>query len=220
MNGSVEKHFLRRGHGVEFEMEADWVRRHLPTAARRVVDVGCGIGGLFGVIGPSRALGVDHCVEGLTLTRKRFQSTPLMCAAAERLPFTDGAFDAMTCQHVIEHISAYKQACREWLRALQPGGVLLLLTPNAQFRDPSVYADKTHVRIFDRHSLRSLLLEVGFDILDLRTIGLPWFRNYHRIPSGWRLRRFVTTHATVWSAFPLWRWKGQTLCCVARRPAS
>jgi SAM-dependent methyltransferase len=163
-------------------------------------------------------MGIDCCADGLKLTRERFPSTPLVCAAAGQLPFKDSTFGVVTSQHVIEHIADCESACREWYRVLQPGGLLLVLTPNAGFSDPSVYDDDAHVQIFERHSLQQLLLLAGFEIVDLRTIGLPWFRGYRRIPSGWRLRRFMTTHARAWSALPLWRWKGQTLCCLARRP--
>ncbi len=220
LNESSDKYFARRGHGLEFEMEASWVHGRLPTASRRVMDIGCGIGGLFGAIGPGRALGVDCCEDGLRRTKERYPATPLLCAAAEQLPLAGGVFDALTCQHVIEHIPTYRHALRDWFRMLRPGGVLLLLTPNARFQDPSVFADDAHVTVFDRAGLRDLLLDTGFEITDLRTIGLPWFRNYQRVVSGWRLRRLVTRRANLWSAVPFLRWKGQTLCCAARRPVS
>ncbi len=219
-NGLVDKHFLRRGYGVEFEMEADWVRFHLPRTARRVADIGCGSGTLFSAIGTDRVLGVDFCARGLRRTRQRFPSVPLVCTNAVRLPLADARLDAVTVQHVVEHITAYEQACREWLRVLRPGGVLLVLTPNASFRDPTVYADDTHVHLFDADDLYGVLASAGFTVVDLRTIGLPWFRRYHGIPSVWRLRRFVTRRAQWLSAWPQWRWKGQTLCCTARRPVN
>lgn len=60
---------------------------------------------------------------------------------------------------------------------------------------------------------------VGFCVMDLRTLGLPWLRHYRSIPSGWRLRRLVTRYAQVLSVCPLSRWRGQTLCCAARKEA-
>ncbi len=214
----VEKQFLHRGYGVESEMEAEWVRQHLPPGTGPVADIGCGIGALFPMIGARRVIGVDHYAEGLSHTRERFPAVRLNCADAARLPFADRSLDGITAQHVVEHIIAYERACREWFRAMKPGGMLLVLTPNRRFVDPGVFEDETHVHIFDQVGLRRVLQRTGFRVVDLRTLGLPWFRKYHDIPAGWRLRRFVTGYANNLSDFPTWRWKGQTLCCAARRP--
>lgn len=201
-------------------MEADWVRAHVPPGSGRVVDVGCGIGSLFDAIGTPRVIGLDLCAEGLAHTRARYPSVPLLCADASRLPFAGASLDAVTAQHVVEHLPFPEQACREWHRALRPGGLLLLLTPNALFRDPTVYADETHVHVFGPEELREVLIRTGFTILDQRSIGLPWLRRHRRIPAGWRLRRFVTRRARLLSTLPRFRWKGQTLCFAARKESS
>jgi SAM-dependent methyltransferase len=216
----VSQHFVRRGHGAEFAMEAAWVRRNLPTAARCVADVGCGNGALLRTMHAGQAVGVDHNAIGLGHTRPRLPTVPLICAEAERLPLADVSLDAIVLQHVIEHLEDPQQACREWFRILRPAGRLLLLTPNRSYRDPSVYDDASHVRIFDRNDLRRIVTRVGFEILDLRSLGLPWLRSYHHVPGGWRIRRLVTGCAGLLSTVPAWRWKGQTLCCACRRPAA
>jgi len=216
---TISRHFLRRGHGLEFEMEADWVRAHLPSGNGRIVDLGCGNGSLFDVIGAPRAFGVDYHASGLRHTRARFPMVPLLCAPAEHLPFADATLDGLILQHVVEHLAGAARACREFYRVLRPGGVLLLMTPNAEFCDWSVFDDSTHVQIFNRRDLSDILVGAGFNIVDLRTLGLPWFRRYHTTPSSWRLRQFVTKHAVGLSMLPYWRWGGQTLCCAARRPS-
>lgn len=213
----IRKHFLNRGHGVEFEMEAAWVQAFVPSEVGLVLDVGCGNGMLFETIGAERVLGVDYCHDGLTHTRHRFPSVPLFCADAGNLPFAGSSVGVVVAQHVIEHLPSREAACREWCRVLKPKGVLLVLTPNASFCDPSVYHDDSHVHIYDESGLRAVLERAGLVVHDLRTLGLPWFRSYHRVPSGWRVRRFVTRNARTLSSVSPWRWKGQTLCCAARK---
>lgn len=49
-----------------------------------------------------------------------------------RLPFTDAAFDVVTANMVIEHITDPPALFRELHRVLRPGGRLLIHTPNAR----------------------------------------------------------------------------------------
>ncbi len=219
-DGVVERHFARRGQGCEFEMEVDWIRRHLPRSAKRVAEVGCGGGSLFAAIGPDRVIGVDYEPTGLQYTRRRFPDAPLLCASAERLSLDTASMDALILQHVIEHLGNAEKAARDWHRVLRPGGMLLIQTPNADFVDPSLFDDPTHVRLYSAEELATLLRRHGFEIVDLRTIGLPWFRRYGATPSGWRFRRLVTGRASFLSSWPMLRWRGQTLCCAARRASA
>lgn len=216
-SANVERHFARRGRGPEFDMEADWIRRRLPSRPIPWVDIGCGNGALIRAIGRNDAIGVDHSSLGLGPTAQSSPGTPFICADGAELPFADGSVAAITSQHVIEHLPDANRACREWFRVLERGGLLLLQTPNAAFRDPSVFEDPSHVQLFDRQSLAHIVREAGFSIVDLRTMGLSWFRVYQRIPAGWRFRRSVTAHAEGLSSLPGCRWSGQTLCCLAEK---
>jgi SAM-dependent methyltransferase len=58
--------------------------------------------------------------------------TDYVADAARRLPFPDNTFDLIYASHIIEHISWYKvcDALKEWTRALKPGGVLEIWTPD------------------------------------------------------------------------------------------
>ncbi len=214
----VDQHFLKRGEGCEHEMEVDWLCRHLPRGNGPITDLGCGIGPLFEAIGQNRVIGLDYSQEGLSHTQRCFPNIPLLCGSAETLPFAEESLEAITAQHLIEHLADYTGAVRTWYRVLKPGGTLLILTPNRLYSDPSVYDDETHVRIFDHIELSRLLRQSGFLIQDIRTLGLPWLRNYHSFPAGWRMRRLVTGYAQALANIPKLRWQGQTLCCAACKP--
>ncbi len=220
MNDLVTRHFTGRGQGLEFEMEASWLLRRVPRNNAHVLDLGCGIGAILRRLSGCHAIGLDINVDGLVETRRVIQDVPLACAAAESLPLANESMDALMTQHVIEHLTDGAAACAEWFRVLKPGGIAVLLTPNRRFVDPSVFDDETHVHIFDGDDLASTLHRAGFIVEETRTLGLPWFRRYQGRRGAWRLRRRVTRHAEALSGLPTLRWKGQTLCCVARRPSA
>jgi SAM-dependent methyltransferase len=100
----VDRHFARRGHGEEFDMEARWILRGIPAHASRILDIGCGIGALFPLMGASRVVGIDYAHAGLCRTRDRFPEARLACGNGAALPFDDESFDAITAQHVVEHM--------------------------------------------------------------------------------------------------------------------
>ncbi|MGB0713526.1 MAG: class I SAM-dependent methyltransferase, partial [Gammaproteobacteria bacterium] len=102
MIDAVEKHFQNRGEAPEFLMEMRWIARHLPANAEAVLDMGCGNGSLFPLLGAERTVGLDYLPEGLDVTRERFPNTPLICADASKMPLPDAHFDAVVSQHVIE----------------------------------------------------------------------------------------------------------------------
>lgn len=213
----VERHFLHRGFGLEFEMEARYIERHLPREGRWTLDIGCGIGGLFDAIGLDRVLGLDGLPEGLALTRAAFPSVPLVAANADRLPLRDDSIATITAQHLVEHLPSFRSTADEWHRVLRPAGTLIIATPNAAFIDPKVYDDPSHIEIFEAQSLGSALEASGFEIQDIRTLGLPWFRTYGGLQGKWRLRRGLLRYAYELSKIGPFHWKGQTLCCVARK---
>lgn len=125
--------FLAHIAGAEARGEAMAAR--LP-AGGRLLEVGCGTGGLL--VAASRAGmtigGVDIAARWLVAARRRLAdhglSVPLVAADAARLPWPDGAFDAVVADSVLEHLDDPASALREWARVLRPGGRLLVWSPN------------------------------------------------------------------------------------------
>lgn len=77
-----------------------------------------------------RAVGVDPCRDSVA----RHGSLPeTHVAAAESLPFEDGAFDLVTANMVMEHLPDPVAALREVRRVLAEGGRAVLHTPNFDY---------------------------------------------------------------------------------------
>jgi SAM-dependent methyltransferase len=93
------------------------------------------------------------------------------------IPFGEGSFDLVMCNHVLEHVPDDRKAMREILRVLKPGGRAILQVPIAKnapatIEDPSVTDPKErerrfgqfdHVRLYGQ-DYAARLQECGFRV--------------------------------------------------------
>lgn len=95
---------------------------------QRAVDVGCGPGALTaelaGRLGPGAVCAVDPSQPFVAAVRERCPGVDVRLAAAERLPFDDGAFDAALAQLVVHFMSSPVAGLREMARVTRPAGVV------------------------------------------------------------------------------------------------
>lgn len=101
----------------------------------RLLNVGCGTGG-FNVVAAEagvRPVGVDADEEAIAICALKRQRSggAFVRAAAERLPFPDGAFDVVYCFSAIEHVESVEETVAEMVRVARPGGLVYVHTPNA-----------------------------------------------------------------------------------------
>jgi SAM-dependent methyltransferase len=87
----------------------------------------------------------------------------------------DAGFDVIFCSHVLEHIPEDRQAMRELVRILKPGGWALIQVPTsdvATFEDPSItdpaererlFLQRDHVRLYGL-DIRDRLAAAGFEV--------------------------------------------------------
>jgi SAM-dependent methyltransferase len=102
-----------------------------------VLEVGGGRGGLTGLLFPrARIVNIDLDRSHADAPSNREPRTSFVCGDATRLPFADARFDAVTMFDVIEHVPDDSRAMAEALRVLRPGGMLLVSTPNENWRFP------------------------------------------------------------------------------------
>jgi SAM-dependent methyltransferase len=141
----------------------------------RVLDVGCGGGGLlfelqrYGWI----AQGVD--MDAATVAICREAGLAVSCGTLYDQGYPDDHFDAITLRHVLEHDLEPHKLFAECRRVLKPGGFLSVITPNADSlghrtfgRDWRGLEPPRHIQIFSRESLRLLALRAGLEVDTLR----------------------------------------------------
>jgi ubiquinone/menaquinone biosynthesis C-methylase UbiE len=129
---------------------------------KKILEVGCGIGG-FCINAASKGadvVGVDVASkavhEGKNLAR-RFgvqERIDFIIADAHYLPFKDNTMEIVVCSETLEHVSDYKKAFSELVRATQKSGYLCLTVPN-------------------------LLSSLFFEYIVLRLLGQPQYVKRH-----------------------------------------
>jgi SAM-dependent methyltransferase len=98
----------------------------------RVLDVGCGPGGLATalaeIVGQENVAAVDPSQPFVSVCRARLPTADVRVAAAEELPFEDDSFDAAFAQLVVNFMTDAERGVGEMKRVVKPGGTIAACT--------------------------------------------------------------------------------------------
>lgn len=165
----VQRYWQRRRHHII----SGWARH-----ARRVLDVGCGSSVIIQSLNNPVAL--DYKLAKVRYVRR--YGVPVLQASAFALPFKPDSFDCLISSQVIEHIPFDEVLFDEMCRVLEPGGTLILGTPDYDTLSwriiepiygrlmPGGYHDE-HITHYTRRSLRELLARRGMIFQQAAYIG-------------------------------------------------
>ncbi len=163
---------------------------------RQWLDLGCGTGTLARILAERGAsvLGVDASSTMIAEARSLSPESQALrfeqIATAEDLAPLDGPFDGVLCSSLLEYLEHPRACLKECHRVLEPGGRLILSVPNrgsllrrtqglsfALTRTlnlrprPAYLIHSRHA--YRRHELHRLLIELGFDPLEVECFGSP-----------------------------------------------
>ena len=160
----VEDHmwFFRSLHA---HMERELARALPAGREARVLDAGCGTGGLMLRLRERHPTwtwsGVDLSPLACELARQR-TGGDVREASLVALPFGDGEFDAVVSADVVCQMDNPAVALAEFFRVLRPGGMAAINMP--AYRWLWSYHDEAvqNQRRYTRREVRALLAEAGF----------------------------------------------------------
>jgi SAM-dependent methyltransferase len=135
----------------------------------------------------------------------------------EKLPWADGAMAAITCMHLVEHLTDLTQLIQEVKRLLKSGGQVYFETPHPKsltLASPkgkgagtftlNFYDDPTHVKPVAVGALAQLLRDAGLEVIESGTSRNWVFAASHLVyqflpPS--RKKYTARVHWLGWSAY-------------------
>lgn len=153
---------------------------HLGDAAPgRLLDVGCGGGQLLRRMKQRGwdVVGIDFDPQATRRVQERF-GIPVHTGDLRQAALEAGSFSAIVMNHAIEHIDRPDALLAECARLLQPGGRLVVITPNAQsvahrrfgplWRGLEV---PRHLQVFSRAGLVRCAESAGFQVVRAETFS-------------------------------------------------
>ena len=105
-----------------------------PAPGSRLLDIACGIGHMLKAAGAEgcELYGVDIADVAVRAASKNVAGARLAVANAERLPFADGSFDAVTCLGSLERMLDRRAALAEMQRVSRARARFCFLVRNAE----------------------------------------------------------------------------------------
>jgi SAM-dependent methyltransferase len=151
------------------------VRRYAPPGGGKLLELGCGLGHLLGLLQDDFACtGIDiagYSIEQLKQNAPRADG--IVMSAEDMSRFGDSEFCAVVALHLVEHLSDPAGTLRQVNRILQPGGLFLFATPNPGYslrrfknsQTDAIGKDPTHINVQPPAQWRAWCETSGFKVL-------------------------------------------------------
>jgi 2-polyprenyl-3-methyl-5-hydroxy-6-metoxy-1,4-benzoquinol methylase len=153
---------------------------YLPTSipGARLLEVGCGSGQLLGRMQARgwQVEGVDFDPQAIAAARSKGLQARLGDLSAQDYPVSQ--FDTIYLGHVIEHLHEPLELLQECYRILKPGGLLVVITPNAESWGHKRFKESwrgleppRHLHIFSLRNLPRAIEKANFKMVRASTIA-------------------------------------------------
>ena len=214
-----------------------WSNRFYATLARRygrrgarLLEVGSGMGHLVGQLEDTfETFGCDVNHWAVKQSKAVVNTSQLQTASAQELPFKNNSFTVVIIKHIVEHLPDPQKAIQEIARVLEPGGTLILATPNLDsllkpWKDDKWigYQDPTHISLKRPAEWLDIILSADFSLLRVFSDGF-WDVPYIRFVPNMIQKLFFGSlgglQAITGFVFLPYRW-GESIIVIARKHVS
>lgn len=211
-----------------------WSNRFYAMLARRYgrrgsrfLEVGSGMGHLTGQLEDTfETFGCDINHWAVKKSKEVVNKSHLQTASAQELPFTSHSFNVVIIKHIVEHLPDPQKAIQEIARVTEPGGTLILATPNLDSLlkpwkgDKWIgYQDPTHISLKRPAEWISYIQGAGFTIKRVFSDGF-WDVPYIRFVPNMIQKLFFGSlggfQAITGFIFLPMRW-GESIIVIARK---
>jgi len=172
----------KRFYTEQGELRYDFAARMLHVvrafkAAGRILDIGCGLGFFLDYARTHgyQCVGIDTSVAAARFAREQLRLNVIASDFMDAQFSASEAFDVVTANHVLEHISLPIPFLDKARRLLKPGGILVSASPNFGGLLPRLLGRRwyglqpaQHVWQFTPDSYRALFQKAGFRVEQTR----------------------------------------------------
>jgi SAM-dependent methyltransferase len=144
----------------------------------RLLDVGCGAGGLLEAAQKQGWLAQGLDVSSHAAKHVRELGFEVFEGELQAAKFPSAYFDVVTAAELLEHVFDPRALVREVARILRPGGLFWTTTPHARGLSGRLLGLKwrciwppEHLQLFSIRGLTTLLLDAGFRKIHIDTTG-------------------------------------------------
>jgi 2-polyprenyl-3-methyl-5-hydroxy-6-metoxy-1,4-benzoquinol methylase len=158
-----------------FEYALDLLAEHLPTSGK-LLDVGCGPGTFLAVARERgwQVSGVEFNASCVAMLREA--GIEIIDKPLEDASLVKGSYACVALWDVLEHITDPRPFLATLRGLLSPGGMLLVEVPQIGslvsrllHATSNTFAGDTHINFFTAVTMRRLLEDAGFSVLELET---------------------------------------------------
>ncbi len=143
----------------------------------KLLDIGCGSGRYLNLMKGLgwNVFGVEPDAKASKVAMDRFR-IQVLNSTMEEANLPENFYDAVTMNHVIEHVYDPNELLQECLRVLKPGGRLIVITPNVGSQGHKVFQESwlhldppRHFQLFSLETLKNSVERAGLLIDCLHT---------------------------------------------------
>jgi len=194
-------------HFLSFGIDRCWRKRVVREIRHRfpgtegklmILDMATGTGDLaiaMASLKPDRIEGVDVSPDMMAIGKTKVAERNLQHmivfteAAAEKIPFPDDSFDAVTVAFGVRNFENREQGLSEMRRVMKPGGLMLVL----EFSHPRVFPFKQLFRLYSRFVIPAVGMMVSgsrqaYTYLPESAAAFPSGRDFLKIMEDCRLK--------------------------------